>query len=206
MTPSAGAKLAAYAELQSQPGTTIYDGMVAPKGSGTTAPPIHLYHSIFAKFYKFLAEAPLAMTEDYLRLTYSFMLAAATIYSTEDDRISETKGLLNRLLNTSLHSEKNSDGTWPDSMEVVVVEDSRIPPLIGEWKKGKAEGGSDASLQGSLSYRNAWLLKDVSMLLFCEYRASYFSKYRGRQSVNFVVVHHLFWQLKVPGFVFWVGC
>ena len=64
--------------------TTIYDGRRPLNGQPTVAPSIYMYHSIFANFYKFLAEARSQMTLNHIHLTKVFLDVNEPIYPKEN--------------------------------------------------------------------------------------------------------------------------
>ena len=162
--PSITSKSSSYIKSQADPGTTIYDGRRASGKQMTVAPAIYMYHPIFLDFYKFLAEAPSRIMDDFLSITVDLMDTAAIIYVGEDKRMSEMWKCLNEVLGTSLHSERNSDGTCLDGLDVVIVYDTRIGAFIVEIKREFGEGGSDASTQVSHSTKRNWSQEDVRIL------------------------------------------
>jgi len=132
----------------------------------TVAPAIYMYHPIFLDFYEYLAEAPSHVTDQFLSMTVNLMGTAAVIYAGEDKRMSNMWKCLNEILGTSLHSERNSDGTWPDGLDIIIVYDARIGVFIVEIKREFGEGGSDASTQVGQSMKRHWSQEDVRILLF----------------------------------------
>ena len=162
--PSITSKSSSYVKSQADPDTTIYDSRRASGKQMTVAPAIYMYHPIFLDFYKFLAKAPSCIMDDFLSMTVDLMDTAAIIYAGEDKCMSKMWKCLNEVLSTSLHSERNSNSTWPDSLDVVIVYDTRIGAFIVEIKREFGKGGSDASTQVSHSIKRNWSQEDVHIL------------------------------------------
>ena len=169
LAPSTGQIPSEYALLQSKPCTTIYDGRRPLDGQPTVAPPVYMYHSIFADFYKFLSEARSEMTVDHIRLTKRFMTVNEPIYPKENARLYHVLRVLNEIFGTSIHSEVNStDGTRPDGVEAIPVLGTRAHSTFLEGKN--KEGGGDPSSQVLLSYWKFWRTPDVCILCSLNHR------------------------------------
>jgi hypothetical protein len=205
MSPSAGAKSLNYAKLQADPAKCIYDGRRAPNGNHeTVAPPIHIYNPIFSRFYDLLAEAPSRVTEDLLRKTQDFMAKAAVVSTGEEDRRLLTWKALREILGFSLHSERNTDRSLPDGVHTIEIGNIGVCVLVIEVKREMGEGGSDPTIQVSISFRKNWIFGEVSLILDVYFEASQFS-YRETRSAISVIVQRFFWQSVVLGYVFSVG-
>jgi hypothetical protein len=165
-SPSTGAKAAKYAILQADPTTCIYDGRTAPNVDlETVAPPIHMYHRIFSRFHELLNEAPSQITEEFLLRTQDFMAKASVVCAAEEDRRLITWECLNELLDLSLSTERNPDGSLPDGVYAVPVRGIRSCLVIIEIKREMGEGGSDPTNQVAISFKKVWVSGDVSLAL-----------------------------------------
>jgi hypothetical protein len=173
-SPSAGAKSLNYTKLQADPAKCIYNGRRATGNHETVVPPIHIYNPIFSHFYNHLAEAPSRVTEDFLRKMQDFMAKAAVVSTAEEDRWQFTWKILSEIFG-SIHSERNRDRSLPDSMHVIEIGDVGVCVLVIEIKREMGEGGSDATIQVSISFRKNWVFGEVSLILDVYFKASQFS-------------------------------
>jgi hypothetical protein len=89
-------------------------------------------------------------------------------------------------------------------VHIIEIGNVGVCVLVIEVKREMGEGGSDPTIQVSISFRKNWVFGEVSLILDVYFKASQFS-HRATRSAIFVTVQHFFWQLVVLGYVFLVG-
>jgi hypothetical protein len=132
------------------------------------------------------------------------MAKAAVVSTAEEDRRLLTWTALREILGFSLHSERNTDRSLPDGVHTIEIGTIGVCVLVIEVKREMGEGGSDPTIQVSISFRKNWIFGEVSLILDVYFKASQFS-YRETRSAISVIVQRFFWQSVVLGYVFSVG-
>ena len=161
MTPSEGAKATWYRKTQGDDAQAIYDGRRAPNGLiSTNGPPIQIFHPIFNDFIHFINDPDVQPTADDLKNVQELMYFASEVGRMEDRHDGRNEGLrerLRRILQTEVHEEPNTDGTIPDGIITLQIDDARIAFLILELKQELGEGGCDPTTQAGLSMKRSWI-------------------------------------------------
>jgi len=104
-----------------------------------------------------------------------FMAKAAVVSTVEEDRRQLTWKALREIFGGSLHSERNRDGSLTDGVHIIEIGDVGVCVLVIEVKRKMGEGGSDATIQVSISFRKNWVFGEVSLILDVYFKASQFS-------------------------------
>ena len=180
-SPSQAAKAAQYRKFQANPNTIIYDGRRPSNStSPTVAPPIEIYHPIFAKFLN-LVENPKLSNKDIELVGQFLYLLSEVSSSVGNQQNAEIRQILRQILELDIVEEPNTDKTSADGVYMITVgsECIRVPLWFLERKKELGAGGCDPSIQAGLSMRRSWIQPDVSFLLF--YTLPFSSFPRDRQ-------------------------
>lgn len=124
--------------------------------------PVHLFHPAFSHFQHTLADPNINLTaDDYIR-THKYMSVSAALYGTEPLRREAILTCLNEAIHFNLLSVANADGTNADGSVVAPTADNYIARSgFHELKNEVGSGGSDPTIEGSLSYRKTWISDDV---------------------------------------------
>jgi len=114
MPPSESAKSSAY--TKSQIAYSIYDGRYKENKPRTSvAPPIQLFHPIFAHFLDNLKGTD-DIPDDIIRTTTEYMKASSAIYATVDKRRTELTPILCKILGVDIQTILNDDKTNADDV------------------------------------------------------------------------------------------
>ncbi|CAA7260909.1 unnamed protein product [Cyclocybe aegerita] len=149
-----------YRKAQEDLATAIHDGRYA-KGGSTQAPPIEIFHPVFGDFLRIVSDkGHQPSVEDIRNVQELSNLLSELDETNETSRNVRTRGVLSRILGVEIYDESNADSTRSDGVYTIMVEDKRIPVLLGEFKKELGEGSCDPSTQAALSIRRSWLLDE----------------------------------------------
>jgi hypothetical protein len=161
--PSQSAKSAGYRIYQRN--LPIYDGRYDVNSPiSTTAPPVQLFHPVFAHFLDDIADKDLDLPAATIRAAAAFMASASGIYEKEELRQSTIIPHLSTALSMGMIKIVNSDLTSPDSTILMTLQggiSETVALLLSEDKREIGEGGSDASIQAGLSMIRFWAQRDV---------------------------------------------
>ena len=131
----------------------------------TIAPPLEIFHPVFAGFLHLIHDENLQLTNQDLEHARELLSYAAMVGEAEIARNAEIRKILSRILQLPVHEEPNTDRTSADGVHVLVVGDVRIPLLIMELKRELGEGGCDPSTQAGITMRRSWIQEDVSLFM-----------------------------------------
>ncbi|KAF8152649.1 hypothetical protein B0H34DRAFT_727028 [Crassisporium funariophilum] len=136
----------------------ILDGRHPPRCQPTIAPPIELFHTVFAEFRAKLATADNDIPVSIVRRAAEFMRAATVIALCEKDRQEITRSLLSKIFQKAFSQIVNHDRTSADHiLEISLANFPEAAALaLVEEKFELGEGGSEPSIQGSFSYAKYW--------------------------------------------------
>ncbi|PBK61258.1 hypothetical protein ARMSODRAFT_997450 [Armillaria solidipes] len=157
-SPSASAQPEAYNAHQGK-SLAILDGRYnAAENQQTIAPPIELFHPVFAQFRAKLADTEMVVPEDIVRDTASLMRSSSAIHVSEQPRTQESQTLLSKILKQSfLHA---ADLCHP-SADITLCRNATVNEtaavVIVEEMSELGAGGSEPSVQGSFSYIKFWV-------------------------------------------------
>lgn len=166
LTPSRGAKSTEYPAVQADPHTAIHDGRYPPNPMfSTTAPPLEIFHPVFAGFLHLIRDEKIQPTNQDLKHVRELFSYAAMVGNAEVPRNAEIRTRLTRILELPVHEEPNTDRTCADGVHMIKVGDVRIPLLIMELKRELGEGGCDPSTQVGITMRRSWIQGDVSLFM-----------------------------------------
>ncbi|KAJ7867598.1 hypothetical protein B0H13DRAFT_2559789, partial [Mycena leptocephala] len=155
-TPSASAKSQEYNKLQGSD-IAIYDGRFRANEPATTAPPVELYHPVFAKFISACASST-PIPDDHLRHTSALMRKLSVIATYEKRRDEETRNIFEDLLQVTLETVPNQDKISADFCHLTATPfNISAADLITEVKAELGAGGSDPSVQSSFSFTRFWV-------------------------------------------------
>ncbi|KAJ7797114.1 hypothetical protein B0H14DRAFT_2912595 [Mycena olivaceomarginata] len=157
-SPSVNAQSKSYNNYQGQK-VPILDGRYnALKNRPTIAPPVELFHPVFACFRARLEEATAEVPEDIVRDTANLMRSSSAIQVSEQPRTQNTRTSLAKILKQSFLQVVNLDRTSAD--HIALCTDSAVHEtaavVIVEEKSELGAGGSEPSVQGSFSYLQFW--------------------------------------------------
>ncbi|KAJ6610940.1 hypothetical protein B0H10DRAFT_1919177 [Mycena sp. CBHHK59/15] len=157
-SPSVNAQSKSYNTYQGQK-VPILDGRYnALKNRQTIAPPVELFHPVFACFRARLEEATTEVAEDIVRDTASLMRSSSAIQVSEQPRTQNTRTSLAKILKQSFLQVVNLDRTSADHIalcaDTAVHETAAV--VVVEEKSELGAGGSEPSVQGSFSYMKFW--------------------------------------------------
>ena len=160
-TPSICAKSTAYNRYQAG-GTPLLDGRFAGTTPGqTAAPPVELYHPIFAYFRSLVESATIQVPVDLIRSTVNLMRSHSQIHVQELPRALDTRQLLGEALDCAFVRASNSDRTSPDFVVHQQVSSDVAAVVFCEVKGELGAGGSDPSVQSSFSFSKYWSSVEV---------------------------------------------
>jgi hypothetical protein len=157
--PAEGAKSSAYAK--SQVFYSIYDGRYKDgKPRTTVAPPIQLFHPVFAHFLDDIRDTCL-ISPDITRKTTEFMRMASAIYSNEESRGAALTPLLRSILGFNIQKILNDDRTNADGAVELFADLGSFLLYLQEHKNEIGDGASDPSTQAGLSGGRYWVQPKV---------------------------------------------
>ncbi|KAG5653608.1 hypothetical protein H0H81_011980 [Sphagnurus paluster] len=153
------AKAVKYTQIQRLKNHAIYDGRYTTDGSSTAGPPIQIFHPVFETFTRRLENPTLQPTREFLALVQQFTDEASEICPREARRVEQHRETLLKILGFSTHLEPNDTWNVADSVVSIPINGyrARIAILIIELKPELGEGGSDPTIQTSLSARQFWI-------------------------------------------------
>ena len=94
--------------------------------------------------------------------THEYMSVSAALYRTKPLRREAILTCLIEAIHFGLISVTNADGTSADGSFVASTADNYLARLgFHELKNEVGSGGSDPTIQGSLSYRKTWISDNV---------------------------------------------
>jgi hypothetical protein len=97
-----------------------------------------------------------------LEQVYDLMESVSTVFKSEDEYGDILRSKLGKILGTTIYQEPNPDRSKPDGVVMANLDDSSIPFVFLELKREVGEGGSDPTIQASLSMRRSWIHSSVS--------------------------------------------
>ncbi|EGO27958.1 hypothetical protein SERLADRAFT_414163 [Serpula lacrymans var. lacrymans S7.9] len=157
-SPSANTKSANYHAHQEQE-TPFLDGRYAKRSTSTLAPPIELFHHVFAEFKANACNASLHPPSDIIGHTVKLMEVASQISTTEICREKLTQRYLTDILCRGFGQGVNFNRTSSDHLVVATrsVNPAEIAAVaLVEEEKAELGWGGDPSIQGSFSYLQFW--------------------------------------------------
>ncbi|KAF7336569.1 hypothetical protein MSAN_02289100 [Mycena sanguinolenta] len=163
MTPSQAAKSANY-RMEQSGSNPLYDGRYDDANpAATIAPPVQLYHPVFARFIDDVNNTALEIPGEVLVATADLMHKASGIYQDEDARKSKIRPALKKALSLDITNLVNDDRTSPDGGIMWTISkpeaalDHTVALAIKEEKRELGEGGCDPSTQASFSVQRYWV-------------------------------------------------
>jgi hypothetical protein len=160
-TPSQGAKSTGYPAIQSHDALVIYDGRWASERiRPTIAPPIQLYHPVFAEFINLVNTPDTEPSPEDFENVYKLMCYLSQLGRKEVDYSHGLSKHLTTILKRGVFGDPNPDGTRPDGVISLQIDNTRFPILLMEVKRELGEV-SDPSTQVSLSMRRSWIDSEV---------------------------------------------
>lgn len=148
----------------------ILDGRYNAAGDiQTIAPPIELFHPVFARFRAKLADTEAYVPEEIVRDTASLMRSSSAIQVSEHQpRTQDSRTLLSKILKDPFLQAFNWDQTSADYIalcgETTVHETAAV--VIVEENSELGAGGLEPSVQGSFSYIEFWADETVGFSLY----------------------------------------
>ncbi|KAJ7218242.1 hypothetical protein B0H12DRAFT_1241655 [Mycena haematopus] len=134
----------------------ILDGCYnALKSTQTIAPPVELFHPVFACFRARLEDAMTEVPEDIVRDTASLMRTSSTIQVSDQPRTQNTRTPLVEILKQSFLRVVDLDCTSPDHIADIAENETAAVVFVEETSELGA-GRPDPSVQGSFSYMKYW--------------------------------------------------
>ncbi|KAK0242163.1 hypothetical protein EDD85DRAFT_278209 [Armillaria nabsnona] len=164
-SPSSNSRPSNYIRNQASD-TAILDGRYDPANSTpTVAPPIQLYHPVFADFLGAMDDTS-DLPEDLVVETGKLMRSASGIAVLESSRSLPSRTHMSNILGFSLSQSINLDKTS------AILHIRTSPPvqtaiLATVEEKSELGSGGDVTTQGGCSYTAFWLSKDHQELREC---------------------------------------
>lgn len=162
-SPSVNAQSKFYFAHQGQK-FPILDGRYnAAEYQQTIAPPIELFHPVFAQFRAKLADTEMIVPDDIVRDTASLLRSSSAIEVSEQPRTQQSRTLLSKILKQSFLQAVNLDRTSADHIALCgdTTVDEMAAVAIVEETSELGTGGSEPSVQGSFSYIKFWVDETV---------------------------------------------
>ncbi|KAG5650881.1 hypothetical protein H0H81_010681 [Sphagnurus paluster] len=151
------AKSRGYTNVQSR---DFHDGRyLVDAPAETRAPPIQLFHEVFARFLDDLEDKNLEVPTELVRATCIFMGKASGIYKNEDARRAAIRLNLLNLLSVAIGELGNLDWTAGDILVIArssETGDVAATCIIPGENELISDGGSDPSARAGSSYGRFW--------------------------------------------------
>ncbi|KAJ7594347.1 hypothetical protein C8J56DRAFT_776574 [Mycena floridula] len=155
-SPSVDSKLNNYIETQREE-YAILDGRYHPAGPATAAPPIQIYHSVFADFLA-AVDDDTDLEPALVEATGSLMRSASAICTTKKQRQHSTRQKLRDILEIGLNLNKSSaDHILQYSMTGGIIDLAALGIVEEKFELGT---GGDFTIQGGCSYQAYWVSED----------------------------------------------
>jgi len=161
-SPSTSAKSQEYRKYQRT--SPIYDGRYDAKNStDTIAPPIQLFHPVFAHFLDDVTNQDLPVPQHILNVTVEYMRKSSAIYEGEEERTATLKSLLEDALRITITKRVNPDASKPDGVYEVELRGSKSKVILVllEHKNELGDARCDPSRQAGLSFTRFAAQDDV---------------------------------------------
>ncbi|PBK86627.1 hypothetical protein ARMGADRAFT_1066525 [Armillaria gallica] len=157
-SPPASAQPDSYNAHQGK-SLAILDGRYnAASDQQTIAPPIELYHPVFAQFRAKLTDTEIVIPEDIVRDTASLMRSSSAIHVSEQPRTQQSHTLLSKILKQSfLHPADLYHPSADIALCGNTAVDETAAVVIVEEMSELGAGGSEPCVQGSFSYIKFWV-------------------------------------------------
>lgn len=142
----------------------IYDGRYDAKNStDTIAPPIQLFHPVFAHFLDDVTNQDLPVPQHILNVTVEYMRKSSAIYEGEEERTATLKSLLEDALRITITKRVNPDASKPDGVYEVELRGSKSKVILVllEHKNELGDARCDPSRQAGLSFTRFAAQDDV---------------------------------------------
>jgi hypothetical protein len=126
------------------------------------APPITLYHPVFAEFLDAISEQDTTPTPETYTETHIFLEAAAIFYDNEDRRIDALKPSLTHLIGEQVKMTL-SGGSQLNGAILTGSDHGRSSKLLAdvEWRNEMSVGTSELGMQAGMGYRKFWVQPEV---------------------------------------------
>lgn len=136
--------------------------------SSTTGPPITIYHPVFSDFVGLISSEDKELSPRDVKAARQLMDAGAQFFESEAKRFRVIQPYLNVLLGDHLTGAPGPYQCHPDGVLFIAQgnSDLLVPVLVFELKNEMGAGGSDATTQGSFSWRKLWA-EDDSVRFAC---------------------------------------
>lgn len=120
--------------------------------------PVHLFHPAFSHFQRTLVDPNINLSADDYSRAHTYMRVSAPLYESEPLRHDAISTCLSEAVRFGIIPVENADGTKADGSIVTLTLDN-YPARAGiyELKNEIGTGSSDPTIEGSLSYRKAWV-------------------------------------------------
>ncbi|KAK0196839.1 hypothetical protein F5146DRAFT_18803 [Armillaria mellea] len=167
-TPSSNSHYNNYIKNQASD-AAILDGRYDPANSiPTVAPPIQLYHPVFADFLDAMGDTS-DLPENLVVETGELMRSTSRIAVLERNRSLPSRMHLSKILGFPLSQVVNLNKTSADH---VILHQRRSPPIQSALlavveEKSELGSGGDVTTQGGCSYLDFWLSEDHKELREC---------------------------------------
>ena len=152
-SPSTSAKSQEYRKYQHN--SPIYDGCYDEKNpTDTIAPPIQLFHPVFAHFLDEVMNQDSPIPTHILKVTVEYMWKLSAIYECEDQWTATLRSLLEDALGIKISKQVNMNGSNPDGVYDAELGGSKIKVFLVllEHKNELGDGRCDPSRQAGLSF------------------------------------------------------
>jgi hypothetical protein len=128
--------------------------------------PVHLFHPAFSHFQNALSDPNVVLTADDHFKTHKYMSLSTELYESKPMRQDAILASLNEAIHFTLLGVVNADGTGADgSIITPTANNHNARAAFYELRNEIGTGGSDPAIQGSLSYRKAWVSDEVCCVL-----------------------------------------
>lgn len=161
---SANTKSTSYSDRQRE--APILDGRY-PGGYGpNVAPPVELYHPVFARFLANASKADLDVPDDIVQQTAKIMEAASHIVTHEAYRDPSIRQLLADLLGYGVERIANHHTTSENHIASISRDNqpAELAALVIADEKSELGWSGDPSVQGPLSYLAFWSDSSVRLV------------------------------------------
>jgi len=120
----------------------------------TIAPPIQLFHPVFAHFLDDIMNQDLPVPEHILKVTVEYMRKSSAIYEGEEQRMATLRSHLEDALTITILKRVNAGGSKPDGVYEAELRGSKIKaiPVLLVHKNELGDGGCDLLRLAGLSF------------------------------------------------------
>jgi hypothetical protein len=167
LSPSDSIKSSHYRSFQETP-HPIYDGRyVTDSPISTLAPPVELFHPVFASFLDAVNNTSLEVPLAILNATSRLMDIASRLHETEAERKSALEDLLSLAISQPFSLHSNVDRTRSDGVGKLFIGSpiNEEAILVLREDKCKSGEGGDPVRQSNFSWAKVYCQHEVSIFL-----------------------------------------